>query len=1155
MSDKEKEIDKQFGLSTWAINNRMTVYVITAIILIGGLLSYYSMPREAFPEIIQTKIYVSTLNPGNAAEDVEKFISDPLEKELNKISGVKEISSTTLQDYSIIIVEFDEDIPVEKAKTEVKDKVDLVTAKTDWPVMAGGGKVRPNVFNLNLSEEIPILNIDLTGDFSLQQLKRYGKYLQDRIERLPQIKEVSIRGVQDKEVEIAVDPYKMAADKVSFNDIINSVRAENSTISGGDIVTDDMRKNIRITGEISKPKELENIVVKSQDGVVFLKDIARIYFRQKRVNSYAREFGQPVVMLNVKKRAGKNMIEATDSIRQIIRDAKRNYLPRTLHISLANDQSVRTENQVDDLVNNIIFGVILVVGVLMFFLSLRNAIFVGFAIPASMLLSYIILSSMGITLNTMVLFALVMGLGMLVDNGIVVVENVYTLMDEKGLSRKQAAIQGIGEIAWPIIASTATTLAAFFPLGLWPGTMGKFMVYFPMTLSIVLFSSLFVALVINAMLTSQFMRLEEKELRRPILIRASLILALIGILCLGVGIAKNSGFLRGLGNLILLFALLMWIYKYFIRKAEHYFQRVVLVKLENTYQKFLRFAIEGKRAYYFFFGTVGLLLFSFFLVGVAQPKVDFFPNSQPNQIMVYIEFPEGTDIQKTNAFTKEIEKTIYSITKKYQDPDGYNYMVESAVAQVGQGAGNAQMDSGNKSEMPNKAKITLSLREYKYRRGASSEDLLSEIRRSVKGHPGVSITVEKDAVGPPAGYPINLEVSGDDYPALFAQTEKLRDYIDSKHIAGIEGLKINVNHAKPGIRVLIDRKKAGRLGLNTRDIGLTLRRSVYGEKIATYKDLKDDYDINVRFNNRYRYDEDALFNQPITFRAPGSGQLRQIPISAVSKRIPTTSFSAIKRKNLKRVITLYSNVLQGYNTNAIVAKLRRTLKGFKLPRGMTYSFTGEQEQQSKDLSFLIKALLIALGGIVLILVAQFNSISKPLIIMTAVVLSFIGVLLGLVIFHMDFIIIMTMMGIISLAGIVVNNAIVLIDYTQLLIDRKKAERGLDREELLDKRDYFEAVVEGGRSRLRPVLLTAITTVLGLVPLAIGLNIDFFSLFIHYNPHIYLGGDNVVFWGPLAWTVIFGLSFATFLTLVIVPVMFYLLQRAKIRAKAKFTRGR
>ncbi|OIQ16020.1 MAG: copper transporter [Flavobacterium sp. MedPE-SWcel] len=1145
-----KKIEKNFAISTWAINNKMTVYVITAILFLGGLLSYYSMPRENFPEIIETKIYVSSINPGNSAVDVEKLITKPLEEEFDNISGVTEITSNTLEDYSMILVEFDEDITVQDAKQKVKDEVDKVKADTEWPTLDGGAKVEPNVFDLNIAEETPILNVNLTGDFTSEQLKEYAEYLEDRIERLPQIKEAAIRGAEDKEVEIAVDMYKMSSAMVSFDDIINAVKFENKTVSGGSVTSDGIKKNIRVIGEIDRPSQLEDIIVKKDDGKVYLKDIATITFKEKERTTYAREYGQPVVMLDIKKRSGKNMVEAVDGTRQIIEEARANYFPKDLKVSYANDQSSRTITQVDDLVNNIIFGVLLVVIVLMFFLGLRNAMFVGIAIPLSMFMSYMILSALGITLNTMVLFALVMGLGMLVDNGIVVVENVYSLMSQ-GMSRKKAAIEGIGEIAWPIIASTATTLAAFFPLGLWPGTMGKFMIYFPMTLSIVLGSSLFVALIINAMFTSEFMKLEEGKMTRKKMIRISLILGIIGALILAAGLSNGSGAFKGIGNLMLFFVIMLWVYKYFLAKRMERFQNNGLVWLENKYKNFLDFALKGWRPRLFFIGTFLLLIFSFVAIGVSKPNVLFFPENQPNQIMVYIEFPEGTDIEKTNEFTKEVEKQVYAVANKYIDGEE-NYMIESAVAQVGQGAGNPQTDGGSESDMPHRGKITLTMREYKYRKGINSIDVMEEVRGAVKGYAGVSVIVEKDPAGPPAGYPINIEVTGENYTEMLIQAENLRDFINKKNIPGIEELKIDVNKQKPGIDVTVDIDKAGELGITSGKVGETLRRSIYGEKASTYKEGKDDYEINVRLEEAQRDNKDILYNQPITFRDQATGKLVQVPISAITTNKNTVTYNTIKRKNLKRVITVYSNVMGGYNGNEIVAKIQSELINYKMPNEITYAFTGEQEEQSNNMSFLVKALLIALGGIVLILVAQFNSISKPVIIMVSVLFSFGGVFWGMIISGDDFIIIMTMMGIISLAGIVVNNAIVLIDYTQLLIDRKLAEKGLadDDKAMLTREEYREIVVEGGRSRLRPVLLTAITTILGLVPLAIGLNIDFFSLLIDYDPRIYIGGDNVIFWGPLAKTVIYGLIFATFLTLVIVPVMFFMLQKLKLRLRKK-----
>ncbi|QYA25090.1 efflux RND transporter permease subunit [Gramella sp. MT6] len=1139
------KLDKEFKLSSWAIDNKMTVYVIIAIIMIGGLLSYYSMPRESFPEIIETKIYVSSINPGNSAEDVEKFITEPLEEEFNDVGGVKEISSTTLQDYSLVIVEFEEEVNVDVAKQKIKDKVDLVKAETTWPTLDNGAKVEPNVFDLNLSEEQPILNINLTGDYTVQQLKDYAEYLQEKIELLPQIKEASIRGAEDMEVEIAVDIYKMSASEVSFQDIISAVSAENRTISGGNIITSGVQKNIRIIGEIEDPAELRNVVVKSDGGNIFLKDIAEVNFQEKDATTYAREYGEPVVMLDVKKRSGKNMIEAVDEIKEIIKTEQEEYLPESLEISLTNDLSTDTRNQVNDLVNNIIFGVILVVLVLMFFLGFRNSLFVGLAIPLSMFLSYIILSSLGYTLNTMVLFALVMGLGMLVDNGIVVVENVYTLMDE-GWPRKKAAKQGLGEIAWPIIASTATTLMAFFPLGLWPGTIGKFMVIFPITLSIVLGSSLFVALIINSMLTSQFMKTEEGRISKKRLIRISIVMAIIGVVLLVSGYLVNVGALRAVGNLFLLGAILMWFYKYVLSGAVKYFQFKSLKKLESNYERFLKFALRGRKAYGFFFGTLLLLFLSFVLIGLVQPDVLFFPENQPKQVITYIEYPEGTDIEKTNELTKKVEEQIFDVVEKYEDEDGYNFMVESVISQVGEGAGNPQTDGGQQNEMPHKGKVTIVMREFKERRGVESSQVLAEVRDAVNEFPGASIQVEKDAAGPPAGYPINIELKGEDYETMLAEAENLRSYIQDLSIPGIEELKIDVNKSKPELDVRVDRRKAGQLGVSTSQVGQTLRRAIYGEEVSTYKEGDDDYEVNVRFNEEFRYNENALFNQPITFKDQNSGQTRQIPISSLVETEVASSFSSIKRKDLKRVITVYSNVLQGYNGNQIVDQLKTALKNYEMPEDISLEFTGEQEEQAENMNFLLKALLIALGGILLILVAQFNSISKPIIILMAVVLSLVGVFLGLIIFQMDFIIIMTMMGIISLAGIVVNNAIVLIDYTQILIDRKKKELDLDEDELLTRVQYFDVIVRGGKSRLRPVLLTAITTVLGLIPLAVGLNIDFFGLITDYDPGIYIGGDNVIFWGPLAWTVIFGLVFATFLTLVVVPVMFYLVNRAKVR---------
>jgi multidrug efflux pump subunit AcrB len=510
MSKKAKNVNKEFRLSSWAIDNKTIIYVIIGIILILGFSAYNSMPRESFPEIKETKIYISTPYPGNTAEDIERLIIDPLEDRLKNISNVVEIISTSQEDYGIITVEFDEEISVESAKQKVKDEVDGEKAGEDWPIF-NNAKVEPDIFDLNFSEETPISNINIKGNYPTEKLKEFAEYLEDQIEDLPEIKQVDIRGAQDNEIEVAVDVYKMMAAKVSFDDVINSIRNGNVTMSAGNLVTSGQRRTIRILGEIESPRELENFVVKSENGAIYLKDIAKIRFQEEEKTTYAREFGEGVVMLDVKKRAGKNMVEAAKKIELIIDDTRANVFPSNVEVTIANDQSVKTINQVDDLVNNIIFGIILVVTVLMFFLGFRNALFVGFAIPMSMFMSFMILSALGYTMNTMILFGLIMGLGMLVDNGIVVVENVYRLMEEEGMTRVEAAKKGIGEIAFPIIISTVTTVAAFVPLGMWPGVMGEFMIYFPITLSVVLGSSLIVAIFLTLCWFHNLWKLAKKN--------------------------------------------------------------------------------------------------------------------------------------------------------------------------------------------------------------------------------------------------------------------------------------------------------------------------------------------------------------------------------------------------------------------------------------------------------------------------------------------------------------------------------------------------------------------------------------------------------------------------------------------------------------------
>jgi len=1132
-----KKIFQEFGLTNFALRSYNTVKVIIAILVIGGLAAYIQMPRESLPTVAAPEVFVTTAYPGNSAEDIEQLITRPLELEMKKIKGVDEIKSTSKSGFSSIDIKFDFNVDPDKALSDVKDKIDDVTADKDWPSDVPS---KPKAMKLDFSEMMPIMNINISGDYKPSELKKWAELLQDKIEQLPEISAADIRGVQDKEVEVAVDLNEMVSRNITFRNIENAIKNNNLNVSAGDLIEDGIRRNLRVTGEIQSPEELENIVVrKSKDKVVYLRDIATVRFKEQKAESYAREFGETVVMLDIKKRSGANQIIAADKIREILKDVRKT-MPKDVHINITNDLSDRTRNQVANLENSIIFGMLLVVLVLMFFMGFRNSLFVGVAIPLSMLMSFLILSAFGITLNTMVLFALVLALGMLVDNGIVIVENIYRYREE-GYGPLEAAKYAVGEVAWPIITSTLTTLAAFLPLAFWPGLIGEFMRYLPVTLIVVLSSSLFVALVINPVLTYLYMRLDHPESSAKKALTSALIYGLLAaalfftVYKILPPYAKIRNLLHTLAVWFALVAFWKVASHFVLSRAIKGFQNKVLPALERAYERTIRWTLKGKNAYMVFLGTVGLLIFSFVLLKMYPPKTEFFPDPEPKQVYVYIEFPEATDIEVVNEFTKKITGKI----TKYLKEHDYDKIVRSIVEQVGEGTGDPRRSMfGGKT--PNKAKIMIDFVPYEERGGISTAKIMRDLQEMIKGYAGIKITVDKDQHKPPMGAPIEMKLLGDDYDQLLAEAEKIKKYIDKAAIPGIENLVYDVDKNVPELEIKVDKEKAGRLGVSVAQIGMQLRTAVYGTEADTYKSGDDDYPINIRLDTAYRYDRNRLLDQRIVYRDQQSGKLVTIPISALTEIKSVSTFSAIKRQNLKRAITLSSNVLEGYNANEIIGEIKKIMESYPMPKGMFYTFEGEQKEMKKNMSFLSKALVIAVFMIFLILVTQFNSLKTPVIILVTVVLSMIGVLLGLIISRQDFIVIMTMIGIISLAGIVVNNAIVLIDYTNLTIKRLKAEQDLPEDAPAGKEMVRQAIVHAGKTRLRPVLLTAITTILGLVPLAIGLNIDFIGFFTRLNPDIYVGGENTAYWGPLAWAVINGLTFATFLTLVVVPAMYFIM---------------
>ena len=1125
-----KEKLRSFGLTNFAVDNGTTIIILALMILLFGLRSYRTMPKESYPEASLPTIYINTPYFGNSAEDIENLIARPLEKEISTISGLKRVTSTSIQDFSVILVEFDPDQEQEVVLRKVKDAVDAANSELPTDL-----DTDPTVEEVNFSE-FPIMPVNVSGNYGMDELREIAEYLQEQIEGMREINQVNLKGALDREVKIDVDVIKMQSMQVSFNDIEQAIAQENMSMSAGEIVSNDFRRSIRVVGEFEKVSEIEDIIAKSENGrSIYLRDFATVTYGFEERTSYARSNELPVIALDVVKRKGGNVIDVANKIKTLI-ETEKETLPPDINIAIFNDTSKYTEESVSNLENSVISGVILVILVLLFFLGLRNSLFVGISIPLSMLMGILFLDITGTTINMIVLFGLILALGLLVDNAIVVVENIYRYRQE-GYSPTEAAKYGAGEVAWPIIASTATTLAAFIPLALWPGIMGEFMRYFPITLMAVLTSSLFVALVINPVLTSYLMKIDEEaesaeERRRRIKN------VLIGALVMGaIAVAGHFSGREWVRNLFGIAVLISLINFFIFRPGTFFFQNKGLPFLERGYKSFLNGVLTGVGPYTTFGGTILLLIGSMMLFGMFTPKIEYFPSGDPQYVNIFVDLPLGSDIESTNAIAKEIEADVRKGVEPYGD------LVEEILTQIGEETSdpNSPPEPG---VTPHKARITVSFIQYKDRDGVSTADAMQAIRDAVREHPGVTMVIDKDNDGPPTGLPINIEVIGKDISQLLHITDDMKTYLNSLKIAGVEGLKTDVVLAKPEMEIHIDREAARRYGLSTAQIASTLRTSVYGREVSKYKVGEDEYPIMVRLNKEARYNTSALMNQEITFRDQASGRIVQVPIASVADFSFSTSYNAIKRKDEKRMITIYSNVLDGYNTNEIVAQFKEAMEQYDMPTGYTYAFTGEQEQQAEDMAFLNGAFMVALFSIFIILVLQFNSVYSPFIIILSVVFSTIGVLLGYVITNRTIGVVFTGVGIISLAGIVVNNAIVLVDYINLLVQKKRTEMGISSIFFMNKEDVKTAIIQGGATRLRPVLLTAITTVLGLIPLAIGFNINFFTIISDLDPQYYIGGNTTKLWGSLAWTVIYGLVFATFLTLVVVPAMYWLAYRLR-----------
>jgi len=1119
---------KEFFATSWAIDNRTSIYVLAVLISLLGMMNYYFIPKETFPQVIIPYIVVSTPYPGTSPEDMENLVTRPIEKQLKSISNVKKITSNSVPDFSSILVEFEPDLSIETAKQRVRDAVDK--AKSDLPTDLPSD---PDIMDIDISA-MPVMFLNISGNYDLVKLKHYAEIAQDRIEGLKEITRVDIVGALDREIQIDADIFKMQAAKVTFGNIEQAVAMENLTISGGNLTNNGTRNTVRIKGQFTDVETIRNIVVQSSSGaMVKLSDIAEVNDSFAEQASFARLDGKNVITLNVIKKSGANLLDASDQIKEIVADLKDREYPKDMEVTITGDQSRFTRNTLEELNNTIIIGFILVTIVLMFFMGLTNAFFVGLSVPLSMFVAYMIIPGLGFTMNMIVMFAFIFALGIVVDDAIVVIENTHRLHrfnPDINIAAKKAA----GEVFLPILSGTLTTLAPFFPLAFWPGIVGQFMHYLPVTLIITLFASLFVAYVFNPVFAVSFMKHEyDKEFQTGTTWRklkiSTIVMAALSVFFYLIYFMAKSPAAFTMANILMLAVLLILLFHFVLKRMISTFQEKTWPSMMAFYERQLRWVLKGARPIWILFGMIGLFFATMFATGLAKPTVLFFPDGDPNSVFVYIKMPGGTHQNVTDSVTRVAEARVYKAIGQ-NNPD-----VESVISNVTIGAEEEGFtSSGNPF---NRGKVTVNFVEHKFRTtGISTTQYLEKIRQEVVNIAGAEITVDKEQNGPPTGKPINIEVTNENLETLITDAYAFRNYIDSLDIPGVEELKTDFEMNSPEIIIQINRDRAQRLGISTGQIGMEIRTALYGKEISKLKQDEDEYPIMLRYTKATRDNINSLVNLQITYRDMNSGMLRSVPLSTVARIDYTSSYAGIKRLDQKRVITVYSNVLSGYSANDIVPVIKNQAKTFPLHEGTTIKLTGEQDDQAETVAFLLKAMIIAIGAIFFILITQFGSVAKSMIILSEVVFSIIGVLLGVIIFRMDIVIMMTGLGIVALGGIVVRNGILIVEF----IDVKKKEGMPTR----------RAIIEGGKTRITPVILTATATMLGLVPLAVGLNINFATIFTELNPHIYFGGDNVAFWGPLAWSIIFGLSFATFLTLMFVPALYELDYTIRLKLKRR-----
>jgi multidrug efflux pump subunit AcrB len=1053
---RQKESEPDVLISNAAIRNRTTVFVLVALVIFAGVGSYVALPRESFPDIKIPKIIITTSNPGVSPKDIENTITNEIEQKLTGLKGVKEITSTSKEGMSTIVVEFDSDVDIDVALQRVKDKVDL--AKPELPKNTDE-PVDPSVTELSFSE-FPIIRISLSGPISPVRLKAIAEELEDGIEAVPGVLEVDVIGVLEREIIIEIDPDRVAQYGLTVTELLQLIPSENVNESAGGLETRGVKFTVRIPAEFVEPEEIDKLPLATRNGrTIYLTDVATVRDTFKDRTTMSRLDGQDSITIAIKKRVGANIPDISKHVKAILAEARK-LAPAGVKIELTSDRSKDIRIMIRDLENNMLTGFVLVVGVLFLFMGLRSSLIVAMAIPLSMLMSFAIIQAVGVTLNMVVLFGLILALGMLVDNAIVIVENIYRHM-EMGYGRIDAAMKGTAEVAWPVIASTVTTVAAFSPLMFWPDLMGEFMKYLPITVIIVLTCSLFVAMVINPVICSVFARPRRKKK--------------------AAAIQPEHGFILG-------------------------YRRLLGVVLDRPVV------------------TILLALCLLASVGIVYIKrgrgKQLFPGEDPDKATVDIRAPQGTHIDETDRIARIVESRLEAFR---HNPAGYDNF-DNLLTNIGSAGGRAISGGGGGGS--HAANLTIIFPDYEDRVSPQgkfwkSADVIAQMRESLKDIPGAEIKLERRKGGPPTGAAVTVRIIGEDMKTLKNLSDRAKGLIETVPIPSLINLRSDLEVERPEFVFVPDRQRAGLLGVNTATVSRFLKTAIFGTKVGDYREFNDEYDIRIRFP----LSERMTFDDILRLRVPAENG-KAVPISSLGRFEYRPGEGTIFRLNRKRVVTLTADTDRGRLGTEVLKDVQKRLANLELPPGYRLEYAGEKEHEDKATAFLTKAFILAILFIIGILVAQFNTLWSPLIIMTTVVLSMIGVLVGLLVADLPFGIVMTGVGVISLAGVVVNNAIVLLDYTRQLQRRGHS--------------LIDATVEAGITRLRPVLLTAVTTILGLLPMATGVSFDFHVM--AWNTR----SASSQWWGSMAVAVIFGLGLATMLTLLVVPSLYVMCYRLSAR---------